>query len=116
LPHQLTSENPVLIIPLFTISSLTLGRKDKWALSVVFGIGGMSIAASVVRFTQVYHVVMHADNSVEAIRRTIVWAVIEKLFAFVAFCMPCLRVFYRKRHSGALEKKVPFVSVSSSSC
>jgi len=61
---------------------------------------------------------MHADSSIEAVRRTLVWAVIEKLFAFTAFCLPCLRVFYRKRYSsiGSLpaEKKTLF-SMSSHS-
>ncbi|KAG0642193.1 hypothetical protein HOY80DRAFT_951852 [Tuber brumale] len=118
---NITSDIMVLIIPLFTISTLNLGRKDLYALSVVFCIGALSIAASVVRFTQVYYVVMHADNSVEAIRRTLVWAVIEKLFAFTAFCLPCLRVFYRKRHSGhgslPAEKKSLFSASShSNSC
>lgn len=96
---NITSDIMVLIVPLFTISTLNLGRKDIYALSIVFGIGTLSIAASVVRFTQVYYVVMHADSSIEAVRRTLVWAVIEKLFAFTAFCLPCLRVFYRKRYS-----------------
>ncbi|CAZ79723.1 unnamed protein product [Tuber melanosporum] len=118
---NITSDIMVLIVPLFTISTLNLGRKDLYALSVVFCIGALSIAASVVRFTQVYYVVMHADNSIEAIRRTLVWAVIEKLFAFTAFCLPCLRVFYRKRHSGSgclpAEKKTLFSTSShSNSC
>lgn len=115
---NITSDMMVLVVPIFTISTLNLGRKDLYALSIVFGIGALSIAASVVRFTQVYYVVMHADNSIEAIRRTLVWAVIEKLFAFTAFCLPCLRVFYRKRHSGSgslpVEKRTLF-SMSSHS-
>ncbi|PWW79874.1 hypothetical protein C7212DRAFT_349542 [Tuber magnatum] len=118
---NITSDIMVLVVPLFTISSLNLGRRDLYALAIVVAIGTLSIAASVVRFTQVYYVVMHADNSIEAIRRTLVWAVIEKLFAFTAFCLPCLRVFYRKRHStsGSLqvEKKTSFSTSSrSNSC
>ncbi|CUS10646.1 unnamed protein product [Tuber aestivum] len=113
---NITSDIMVLVVPLFTISSLNLRRKDLYALSVVFLIGTLSIAASVVRFTQVYYVVMHADNSIEAIRRTLVWAVIEKLFAFTAFCLPCLRVFYRKRHSSSgslpVEKRTLFSTSS----
>ncbi|RPB06099.1 hypothetical protein L873DRAFT_1661059 [Choiromyces venosus 120613-1] len=104
---NITSDIMVLIVPLFTISTLNLGRKDLYALSIAFSIGALSIAASVVRFTQVYYVVMHADNSIEAIRRTLVWAVIEKLFAFTAFCLPCLRVFYRKRHSSIAGSLLP---------
>lgn len=88
---------------MLTISSFRanygLGRKDIYSLAFVFGVGFMSIIASIVRFTQVYHVVINADKSIMAVRHTMMWALIEKLFAFIAFCLPSLRVFYRKRHS-----------------
>lgn len=80
-------------------SNYSLGRKELYALAVVFGVGIVSIIASIVRFTQVYHVVVNADKSILAVRHTLMWALIEKLFAFTAFCLPSLRVFYRKRYS-----------------
>ncbi|KAH0613709.1 uncharacterized protein H6S33_005595 [Morchella sextelata] len=106
---NISSDILILLIPLLTIgsfrSSYGLTRKDLYALAFVFGVGIVSIIASVVRFTQVYNVVVHSDSSLLAIRQTIVWALVEKLFAFTAFCLPCLRVFYRKRHSAAYMDK-----------
>lgn len=102
---QITNDGlfTVLIIPMLTIGSFRanygLGRKDIYALAVVFGVGIVSIIASIVRFTQVYHVVINSDKSILAVRHTLMWALIEKLFAFTAFCLPSLRVFYRNRYS-----------------
>lgn len=116
---NISSDVFILLIPLLTIgtfrSSYGLTRKDLYALFFVFAVGIVSIVASVVRFTQVYHVVMYSDSSLLAIRQTIMWALVEKLFAFTAFCLPCLRVFYRKRHSAAYMEKGESVSHISSS-
>lgn len=83
-----------------------LGRKELYAIAFVFCVGVMSIMASVVRFVQVYHVVIGTDTSIVAVRQTLIWVLIEKLFAFIAFFLPCLRVYFRKRYSGeyAIEK------------
>lgn len=86
-------------------SNYSLGRKDLYALAIVFGVGIVSIVASIVRFTQVYRVVVNEDSSIVAVRHTLMWALIEKLFAFTAFCLPSLRVFYRKRYSMEVVEK-----------
>ncbi|KAL7270631.1 hypothetical protein RUND412_006660 [Rhizina undulata] len=86
----------LITIPLLTILPMSLGRRERYALIMIFSIGALSLVATIIRYVQVKEIVKYAVDSVDAMRGVLVWTTVEKLLAFVAFCLPSLRVLFSK--------------------
>lgn len=87
----------VLLLPLSIIRSLHLRRRQAIALTGIFGIGTLSIAASTARFVAIYRVIVHSENAALSIQSTEQWSTVECATAMIAFCAPSFRSWLNGR-------------------
>ncbi|KAF8451544.1 hypothetical protein BGX38DRAFT_1091587, partial [Terfezia claveryi] len=84
----------IMGLPLLIISSLRLRRPEKIALAFIFCMGGLSIAASVSRFTILYPYIKQPPLTTQTIHVLELWGTVEMAAAVTAFSLPSLRVLY----------------------
>jgi hypothetical protein len=81
----------VLVVPLLIIGAMRLGRNEKNALFLVFSIGMMSIAASVVRAGVVGQRFVTANHTWDTVWVWMLWSHAEMFFGVLAFTLPSFR-------------------------
>ena len=81
-------------LPMLIISTLRLRRPEKLALAFIFCMGGLSIAASVSRFTILYPYIKQPPLTTQTIHVLELWGTVEMAAAVIAFSLPSLRVLY----------------------
>lgn len=84
----------IMGLPLLIISSLRLRRPEKIALAFIFCMGGLSIAASVSRFTILYPYIKQPPLTTQTVHVLELWGTVEMAAAVTAFSLPSLRVLY----------------------
>lgn len=88
---NIVSDIAILIVPLLIISSMTLGRTEKVSLALVFSIGTISIAASVVRCGLVGDRFIKANHTWDTVWNWMLWSHAEIFFGVLAFTLPSFR-------------------------
>jgi hypothetical protein len=114
---NLSADLLVLAMALIIISSLQLTRRGRTALWFVAAIGSVSIVMCVVRFVQIYRLVVMPDPAVTrlpAMRQVTIWAGLEVNLAAVAFCLPAFRVVGKKWWGGGKREREQDVCGASS--
>lgn len=81
-------------IPLLAITSLRLRAPEKPALVFIFAMGGLSMAASVSRYADLYQHIKKPPLTPETIHILEIWGSVEMAAATIAFSLPSLRAFY----------------------
>ncbi|KAH7356912.1 hypothetical protein BKA65DRAFT_580090 [Rhexocercosporidium sp. MPI-PUGE-AT-0058] len=82
----------ILVLPVFEIKHLQLGRGKKWNLFLMFSIGSFACVTSIVRlkylsdFTKSFDATWDQTNVVK-------WSLIEEFVAVLCACIPSLRAF-----------------------
>jgi len=93
---HLTSDIPLIWIPIRLVRFLKLSRTDMWGMALVAVVGSISIIISIVRFAALYAAVN--DNNMDAfLLKTFVWSCIEETAGQCASCLPAFRVLLRRR-------------------
>ncbi|KAL0632464.1 hypothetical protein Q9L58_008648 [Maublancomyces gigas] len=90
----------VMAIPIALGMQMNLSRRLHFAIVFVLTIGGVSIAASIVRFTGILPIAgpqLGIGGSQDAIRTVMFWSHIEFACAFVAACLPSYRALWLKK-------------------
>lgn len=96
---NITTDLVILILPLLTIQSFNLRRREKLGLCFIFSVGIMSVVASVVRYVVMYLPFRHPPATMQGVRVSFLWSTLEMLTGFTAFCLPSFRVFLFKAFS-----------------
>lgn len=73
------------------ISSMRLGRTEKYSLALVFSIGMISIAASVIRAGIVGERFVNAIHTWDTVWVWMLWSHAEMFFGVIAFTLPSFR-------------------------
>ncbi|KAF8429076.1 hypothetical protein EV426DRAFT_713813 [Tirmania nivea] len=88
---NILSDIAILIVPLLVISAMRLGRTEKVSLALVFSIGMISIAASVIRAGIVGHRFITANHTWDTVWGWMLWSHAEMFFGVLAFTLPSFR-------------------------
>lgn len=89
-----------MAIPIALGMQMNLSRRLHFAIVFVLTIGGVSIAASIVRFTGILPIAgpqLGIGGSQDAVRTVMFWSHIEFACAFVAACLPSYRALWLKK-------------------
>ncbi|KAI5810437.1 hypothetical protein BZA77DRAFT_171000 [Pyronema omphalodes] len=88
---NILSDIAILVVPLLIIGAMRLGRNEKNALFLVFSIGMMSIAASVIRAGVVGQRFVTANHTWDTVWVWMLWSHAEMFFGVIAFTLPSFR-------------------------
>ena len=87
----------LLTIP-FVIWSLCLPSRQRWALTLVFGLGVFVFATSVLRFTTL-DFAASAEDPVAGTLVSTLWTTIESCIAVVAACLPMVSSYLKMKRT-----------------
>ncbi|KAI5803014.1 hypothetical protein EDC01DRAFT_645518 [Geopyxis carbonaria] len=96
---NITTDAIVMLLGLFLIRNLQLGRRQKMALVFIIIVGSIPIIASAVRYSNVRTII--TDTNKERVRHSLfnveLWSLLDGNFAIYTTCLPALRAFLRSR-------------------
>ena len=88
----------LVVVPLPLFWKLKLPVREKWIITVLFGLGLFASVASIMRIT-VLHDVQNTDATIGTVP-TMNWSVAEVGTGIVCACVPCLKPLIKKWLSG----------------
>ena len=84
----------LVVLPLPLFWKLKLPIREKWIVTVLFGLGLFASVASIMRIT-VLHDVQNTDATIGAVP-TLNWSVAEVGTGIICACVPCLKPLFKK--------------------
>ncbi len=90
----------LVVVPLPLFWKLKLPVREKWIITVLFGLGLFASVASIMRIS-VLHNVQNTDATIGPVP-TMNWSVAEVGTGIVCACVPCLKPLFKKWFPGKL--------------
>ena len=84
----------LVVLPLPLFWKLKLPLREKWIITVLFGLGLFASVASIMRIT-VLHDVQNTDATIGAVP-TMNWSVAEVGTGIICACVPCLKPLFKE--------------------
>jgi hypothetical protein len=91
---SILSDILLVILPLPLFWKLKLPVREKWIVTVLFGLGLFASVASIMRIT-VLHDVQNTDATIGAVP-TLNWSVAEVGTGIICACIPCTKPLFKK--------------------
>ncbi|KAL0632173.1 hypothetical protein Q9L58_008966 [Maublancomyces gigas] len=98
---NLSSDLMISLLPLFVLSTLQLRRRENTALIFIFGIGAVSITATIARCVLIIGITNGLTPKKTSGMNIMIWSTIEMGAALVAVCLPAMRVLLWRPEPGS---------------
>ncbi|OJD31431.1 uncharacterized protein BKCO1_4800058 [Diplodia corticola] len=86
----------VCVLPLLVVRRLQMPRKQKWALSALFGVGFFLCLCGIMRVVYMYNIYYTTYDTTWAAATVWSWTLVETHFAIICASAPALKLFFRR--------------------